>query len=396
MRVLHVIPSFYPAHVYGGPVQSVYRLSCELARAGHAVRVLTTDANGPDRVLEVATDREVEIAGGLRVRYCRRRARQSVSPALLRLLPSYVRWADVVHLTAVYSFPTLPTLLACRAMGKPVVWSPRGALQRWKGSTRVRSKVVWEWVCAVASPRRLVLHVTSAEEARESAGRVGRAEAVLVANGVDVPDRVAHVEAREGLRLLCLGRVHPKKGLENLLTACKILDGRIEGRWSLVIAGADAGEYTEQVRALIDELALSPRVEVLGFVVGEAKQRLFERSDVAVLPSYTESFALVAAEALAHGVPVAASKGTPWSRIEEVGCGLWVDNDPESLAKALERMHGMPLRDMGERGRAWIAREFSWTRRAQEMAAVYEDLARAGRRRGAVKGSTGHGDTGRT
>ena len=72
MRILQVIPSFYPALAYGGPIQSVYRLSCQLARRGHEVRVLTTDADGPHAALHVVTDREVEVAGALRVRYCKR------------------------------------------------------------------------------------------------------------------------------------------------------------------------------------------------------------------------------------------------------------------------------------------------------------------------------------
>ena len=87
MRILQVIPSFYPAHVYGGPIQSVYRLSCQLARRGHEVRVLTTDADGPHAALHVVTDREVEVAGALRVRYCKRLAAQSVAPRLPALLP---------------------------------------------------------------------------------------------------------------------------------------------------------------------------------------------------------------------------------------------------------------------------------------------------------------------
>ena len=87
MRILQVIPSFYPAHVYGGPIQSVYRLSCQLARRGHEVRVLTTDANGPHATLDVVTNREVEVAGALRVRYCQRWMAQSVAPRLLANAP---------------------------------------------------------------------------------------------------------------------------------------------------------------------------------------------------------------------------------------------------------------------------------------------------------------------
>ena len=190
MRILQVIPSFYPAHVYGGPIQSVYRLSCQLARRGHEVRVLTTDANGRHGVLDVVTDREVAVGGALRVRYCKRWMAESVAPTLLGLLPGHVGWADIVHLTAVYSFPTIPTLLVSSLRDKPVVWSPRGAFQRWEGSTRWLVKGAWEWACRRLRPRRLVLHATSAQEAAESAGRAGGVETAVIANGVDLPKLV--------------------------------------------------------------------------------------------------------------------------------------------------------------------------------------------------------------
>src|SRR5439155_27327241 len=93
-----------------------------------------------------------------------------------------------------------------------------------------------------------------------------------------------------------------------------------------------------------------------------------------IVPSYKENFAMVMAESLAHGVPVIASKGTPWRRVEEIGCGLWVDNDAESLAKAIGQMSRMPLREMGTRGREWMAKEYSWDKRAQEFLACYNPL----------------------
>jgi hypothetical protein len=119
------------------------------------VRILTTDANGLDQVLEVETARETTLAGNVRVRYCRRRARHSVSLELLGCLLEYIRWADVIHLTAVYSFPTIPTLLACKLIGKPLIGSPRGALQRWSGSTKIGRKKLWQSLCTSAEPRAL-------------------------------------------------------------------------------------------------------------------------------------------------------------------------------------------------------------------------------------------------
>lgn len=138
------------------------------------------------------------------------------------------------------------------------------------------------------------------------------------------------------------------------------------------MAGTGDLNYTKTTKVRIEELGLSRSVEMVGEVLGEAKRRLFEKADMAVVPSYTENFGMVVAEALAHGVPVIASRGTPWKRLEEIGCGMWVRNTPEELAEAIERMSRMPLREMGWRGRNWMEREFGWESRAQEMIRCYD------------------------
>lgn len=373
LKVLHVTPSFYPAFVYGGPTRTVHQLCLALADAGCDIRVLTTDANGPDAVLEVETDSELQLGEGLSVRYCHRISNVSVSPALLRLLTSYVGWADVVHLTAVYSFPTIPTLLAAHLYGKPVVWSPRGMLQRWSGSTRPKLKTFWEKACRLVSPDRLILHVTSEDEAVQSVKRLPGVATAIVPNGIQVPESVGHVARGDKLRIVYIGRLDPIKGIENLLSACRSL-GCLHLDYSLTIAGDGAAPYVAKLRSEIKRSNLSGRVAMIGNVEGEAKRDLFAHADVVVVPSHMENFGMVVAEALAHAVPVIASRGTPWQRVEEVGCGLWVDNDPESLASALTAAQVMPLRRMGECGREWMRREFTWASVAANMLGLYRQL----------------------
>ncbi len=374
MKVLHVTPSFYPALVYGGPTESVYQLCCALVRNGCEVRVLTTDANGPDAVLDVDTDRDVEIENGLWVRYCQRILDVSVSPTLLRLLAARIRWADVVHLMAVYSFPTIPTLLLCKLLGKPVVWSPRGMLQRWDGTRKPRLKALWELTCRTVAPNGLVLHVTSAEEAKQSSARAPGMQMAVIPNGVEIPESVTHSNGHRDLRLVYLGRLDPIKGLENLLRARSLLNGNLGARLTLTIAGAGDAHYAQGLQTTIAQMAPAERPKMIGYVSGGEKAKLFDNADVVVVPSYTENFGLVVAEALAHGVPVIASKGTPWQRVEEIGCGLWVDNSPESLAAAIEQISRMPLREMGQRGRDWMQREYSWDLMAKRTMELYASV----------------------
>lgn len=392
MKVLHVTPVFYPAFADGGPVVAFWELCRGLANLGCDVRVLTTDAHGWDKALEVETGREIEFQKNLRGRYCRRLMRRSVSPTLLRLLHRYIEWADVVHLSSAYNFPTIPTLAICRMLGKPVVWTPHGALQRWEGTRRTTAKAVWEAICRAVAPKTLVLHATSDQEARASHERFPDAESVKIPYCIEIPQQLTHVEGNATLRLLYLGRLDPKKGIANLLTACKILSEYAELSSTLTIAGAGDPGYTESLQTKIRELGLSLEVghpggadgkktcstyvQMVGEVFGDAKERLFENTDILIVPSYTENFGVVVAEALAREIPVIASTGTPWNRLEEMGCGLWVDNDPESLAKAIERMSQMSLSAMGRRGREWVKECFSRERVSRDMLACYEAASR--------------------
>ncbi len=366
------MPSFVPAWRYGGPTESVYQLCRHLALAGCEVRVLTTDADGRDRVLDVEKRREVEMAPGLRVRYCPRVISESVSPTMLGLLSKYAAWADIMHLTAVYSFPTFPVLVAGRLLGKPLVWSPHGSLQRWRRSRRRCLKEAWETVCRALMPSNTTLHLTSNAEKAASIGRMPRAHAGVIPNGVVIPASVRRVRDGATLRLGFIGRLHPIKGIENLLCACEHLEKDGSIAFTLAIAGAGHADYEQTLRKLVSELGLERRVKMLGVVRDEAKASFFEECNVVIVPSYMENFGMVVAEALAYAVPVIASRGTPWKDVERVGCGLWADNTPESLADAIARMNDLPLEEMGMRGRRWMSEEFSWPRVASQMVALYE------------------------
>ncbi len=314
---------------------------------------------------------------GYQVQFCRRIIGADVSlqfvPRLFRLL----RWADVVHLTAAYSFPTLPTLFACRLFNKPIVWSPRGALQathEWSGARRRRLKAAWEFLCDyIIRAGRCVLHVTSEQERGASLARIPHAGATIIRNGVEIPSLPATRDwlPTGQLRVLFLGRLDPKKGIENLLRAVALLRDRSV---IVTVCGAGHAEYTGDLRRLTSSLGIERQVSFRGHVDAAAKSAAFFEADVCVAPSYSENFCMVIAEALAHGVPVIASTGTPWPAVVDNDCGEWVDNSPASLAASLLRMRSKPLADMGLRGRDWMKRAFGWDAIAIEMHALYASL----------------------
>jgi glycosyltransferase involved in cell wall biosynthesis len=306
----------------------------------------------------------------------------------VRRLAADIAGADIVHVTAVYSFPVIPALLAARVARKPVVWSPRGSLTGWKQRSRGRLKRCWELMCEVSRPRTVVLHVTSEHEARDARACFPRVQSVVIANGVETSELTTHPAPGRRLRMLYVGRLHRVKGLENLVEACARLRSELD--FQLTIVGGGEPEFIRRLSRRALQAGVADRVRMTGELVGPPKESAFADSDLVVLPSHSENFGMAIAEALARGIPVIASRQTPWARVEEVGCGLWVDNDPDSLAEAIVRAASMPLREMGAKGRAWMRAEFGWPARAARMLQLYRSMLSGAPNRAAAVGTGGH------
>ncbi len=370
MKILHVTPSFYPATYWGGPIWST-KAVCDgiAARPGFELRVLTTDAAGP-----TTAERVTPAALPYPVEYARRIAGHSTAPALLRQLPRAIAWADVVHLTATYNFPILPTLTLARIIGRPVVWSPRGALQAthdWAGAPRKRAKRLFEHAAHLLRPRDTILHVTSEAEAAQSTQHLGQIETALIPNCVDIPANTRNRLDDGTLRLIYLGRLHPKKGLDHLIAAMK----RLPSNTYLDIYGTGDADYVDQ---LIHETTSVPHIRLRGHVEGAAKAQAFANADLFVLPSHSENFGIAVAEALAHGVPTITTTGTPWAALDRQGCGRCISLGRDDLAGVIMEMARADLRAMGAKGRAWMRRDFSPAAMVDRFAALYRNVGADG------------------
>ncbi|EBA12398.1 glycosyltransferase [Roseobacter sp. CCS2] len=368
MKVLHVVPTFYPATYWGGPIWSTKAICDGISGLADVdLRVLTSDAAGP-----AINSRVTPAALPYPVHYARRVAGHCIAPDLLARLPGALQWADIVHVTGTYNMPTLPAFMLARALGKPLVWSPRGALQAtedWPDAPHLGIKRGFERVANILRPRNAVLHVTAQQEARQSLRRLGAMAHVVIPNAVDVPA----VEARQPIagarrRLMFLSRLHPKKGLEALFDAM----AHLPAAFTLDIYGTGDASY---VRTLKMRARLSNgRIRLHGHVEGAAKAGAFARADLFILPSHSENFGIVVAEALAHAVPVLTTQTTPWQGLDRYGCGRCIDLRHSDLAAEIARLAALDLIDMGQRGRAWVRRDFSTTAMVDGFETLYRGL----------------------
>jgi glycosyltransferase involved in cell wall biosynthesis len=155
---------------------------------------------------------------------------------------------------------------------------------------------------------------------------------------------------------LFLGRIHPKKGLINLLSALAMIK---TSNWKLVIAGPDDNCYLKKIFKKASSLGLENFIEYIGEVKSKEKENLFINSDFLVLPSFSENFGNVVVEALSYGLPVIATHGTPWQDLEKYKCGWWVENGATYILKALEDAINLSYKEkiaMSDRAKEYIKR----------------------------------------
>jgi glycosyltransferase involved in cell wall biosynthesis len=247
--------------------------------------------------------------------------------------------------------------------------------------SRLKKQVFWAALQRSAVQQAACIHATSEQEYGEIRS-FGLANPVaIIANGIDLPELAAQPTAGPAAQrvVLSLGRIHPKKGLGCLLQAWSKVEAGCPGWWLKIVGSPEAG-HDDELRALATALGLT-RVSVEGPIYGDAKTAAYRDADLFVLPTLNENFGLTVAEALAAGTPAISTKGAPWSGLESEVCGWWIDHGVEALAVALAHAMALPreaLRAMGDKGREWMTRDFSWDRVARDMLDVYLWLARRG------------------
>lgn len=378
MRVLQVIPSFPPTKAFTGPPAAVYRLCVELIALGVDVEVATTNTDGNDKLV-VPSDSWIEYKG-VPVFYGNRWGwRGDISPSLYRCIQHRVPAVDLVHATAIFSWPLIRSASACKKCHVPLIVSPRGSLDRDALLIhRTRKQLFMALGGDGALRGAKAFHVTSGMEKDHVLKLFPGAKTAVVPNGVDIPVS-ATLEGWKGEKkknyILYLGRLHPKKNLSTLLHAWSRITTQ-RGEAQLFVAGPDEGGVRRQLEALCGRLGIEGYVRFLGWVEGETRGRLLSQAKALVLPSITENFGNVVVEGLAHGVPVVASTGTPWQGLIKNRCGWWVGADESSLADAISEVLAMPeceLSYMGRRGREWVARDYAWPAVAAQMKELYEE-----------------------
>ena len=268
---------------------------------------------------------------------------------------------DLIHLHGMWSPLLVIAALIAKRKGITLIISPHGGLEPWALRNKYYKKLLAMKIYQSAILRSASLLVATADQELWNLRKLGYQQPIAVLpHGVYVDMAVQREMQNEIKTFLFLSRIHPVKGLLDLVEAWAIVK---QSGWRIVIAGADVEEHLAIVKALIRKRDLESDFEFCGFVDGERKQACFDQADVFILPTHSENFGIVIAEALANELPVITTTAAPWSDLVQHRCGWWVKPGVTGISSAMvEAMAREPseLKQMGHRGRQLVVAKYSW------------------------------------
>jgi poly(glycerol-phosphate) alpha-glucosyltransferase len=315
------------------------------------------------------------------------------APKLLEALETFA--PDICHTHGLWLYPSIATTTYSRNNQRPYLISPHGMLDPWalKNSR-------WKKEIAAALFERTHLHgarcirALCASEA-DSIRQFGLTNDIaVIPNGIDLPSEPPPAAppwknwiTSDKKVLLFLSRIHPKKGLVNLLKAWA--HNQKSSAWVLAIAGWEQGGHEAELKQLCTELKIifsdvrqaasaasnqqPASVLFLGPQFKAAKAACYHHCDAFVLPSFSEGLPMVVLEAWANAKPVLM---TPECNLPEgflADAAIKVEANENSLAAGLnelQRMTDAERRAMGIRARELVVARFTWSRVAQQLSAV--------------------------
>ncbi|MCW4153903.1 glycosyltransferase [Halomonas sp. 18H] len=368
-NVVHVVPTLNPQA--GGPSRTVTQLADSLATSGLLNVSLLTQQYTQDVSVASRCDwveRYVEPANSKLILYSGFPVRNGMSHIIKNNKPSIVHahglWLPANH---------WPVALA-RKFGIPYVMQPRGMLEPWAMEHKSWKKKVAMSFFQRRDLESAKMVVATSKEEYQNIRKLGFTNPIaVIPNGIEFHESKGEfkdTKENSNKNVLFLSRIHPKKGLINLVQAWATVKPR---EWRLQLAGPDEGGHLTQVMTEAKRYGIQDCIDYLGDVDGAEKAAVYQNADLFVLPTFSENFGVVVAEALSYGLPVITTKGAPWADLPEHRCGWWIDIGVEPLVTAL--CHAMTLSDaeryaMGERGKAYVKR-YDWQDIAQQTEAMY-------------------------
>ncbi|KLU02924.1 Glycosyltransferase [Rhodopirellula islandica] len=371
---------------HGGTSRSVPALAQSLGRIGVDWYLVSTCPAGHETPSGLPKDGERWFLAPEKPNRMRLDGAKAMKRQLKTLLaqPSAKRW--LVHDHGVWLPSNHFVADLCQRRSVPRIVSPRGMLSPWSMNFSAwKKKIAWPLFQRRDLTSAAGFHATCEAEADDIA-RLGFKQPVCVApNGLSIKEETLQTLRNSTLSrgapdpqnpgaaktALFLSRIHPKKGLLQWIDVWKQVQ---PSGWKMRIIGPDEAGHAAEVEATIRKAGLEDEIEISGERNDTEKWQEYVAADLFVLPTFSENFGIVIAEAMASGLPVLTTTGAPWKCLQEHRMGWWVDPTPEMLTSAFRNAISKSpaeLSEMGRRGSQYAMTHFSWKETARKLSDFY-------------------------
>ena len=366
MKCLHIIRSLDPE--LGGPIEGLRRLASAMHAIGHQTEVATLDPSG----IPWARDFDGVVYG------------LGPSKGFYGYSSRFVPWIrqhasdyDAIFVRGLWQYHSFGTWCALRRSKSKYFVFPHGMLDPWSKRRypikHVKKWLYWPWAeYRVLRDAQAVLFTSEDERilARQSFWLYRCREAV-VSYGTAAPSGdpdaqkqvflARHPELGGKRLLLFMSRIHPKKGCDLLIQAfARVL--ACDSDWRMVMAGPDQMGWQKKLIELTRTLGIADRICWTGMLTGDSKWGLLHSAEVLALPSHSENFGIVVAEALACGLPVLVSKRVNiWREIVKDKAGIVASDTLEGTERLMRSWIGLSGNErsqMSERARQCFFNRF--------------------------------------
>ncbi len=368
----------------GGPSKTVTSLSSYLSKRGLDVKICSSMSNSFD-YLSANLNPNNEIAflnfnKSKGIKY-----RPLINSYLLNKLQNNFKNNQriILHDNGIW-LPFNNTIsLFSKVSSIPLIISPHGMLEPWSLKYNYfKKRLAWYLYQKKALKTACLFHATSFKEADNLSRLNLKLPIVVIPNGVEQP-RKNKLKKKIGLEnfnlikknekiFLYLGRIHPKKGLMNLLKAWSSIF-RNNNNFKLIIAGYPELNYLDELKKFVNKEGLNKNIIFLGPVEGEDLITLYKNSYIFVLPTFSENFGIVVAEALSYGLPVITTTGTPWEILEDENCGWYIEPNVDDLMKSLKEASNLDNDnyEIKSKNAINLSKSYNWEKISKSFLDIY-------------------------
>lgn len=355
----------------GGPARSVPILSKGLSLVGVDTTLLTGRSEEMNTHMLEGTNVSVKV---ISKNISTKDLEEEVLKGNYDLIHAQNLWMPLYHKMAKIA----------RKHGIPYIMTPRGCLEPWCMKQKRIKKLVAFHLYQKRDLQQAACILATAKMEADNIRALGiTAPIAVIPNGIDISEykcRTLEDKIKVKKQILFLSRIHEKKGIEFLINVWEQLHIQFPD-WNVVIAGNGEEAYIQQLEAMIISKGLQGCVEIIPPVFGEDKHKLYCESSLFVLPTYSENFGMVIAEAMSCGAPVITTNGTPWQELIEKHLGWCIDLSIENLANTISEAIDKgqdKLFELGQQCSKHIYDTYQYTEVAAKNKAVYEWIVNGG------------------